>query len=311
MFIPSEEELEEFLASRPNQGRWGPDDQVAALNLLTPEKVSRAASLVRRGERVSISRPLPVAPTANNPTPFEHIVFAPPTQGRTSTGVQTALDYYGMAYHGQSFTHLDGLGHQWDQNGLWNGRDPAKHFTPNAITWGGIEHWQQGIVTRGVLLDVPRHRGVSSVTQDRPVHGDELAAIADAQGISIEPGDAVIVNCGREAWERETGALYSSTTDDEGRPTRPGLHASCLWFLRDVDAAVLVWDMLDAKPFGYRSASVHAAIYSLGLAIIDNANLESLAQRCAELGTYEFMFLTLPLAVVGGTGSPANPVAVF
>lgn len=311
MFIPTEDELADFLDSRPNQGRWGPDDQLGTLNLITPEKIRQAAQLVKTGERISVSRPLPVVPTANNPTPFEHVVFAPPVQPDTTNRAQTALDYYGMAYHGQSFTHLDGLSHQWDRNGLWSGREPEEYVTPNAALWAGVEQWQPGIITRGVLLDVPRHRGRPAVTQDAPVHGDELRAIADAQGVELQPGDALLINCGREAWERETGQLYSSTIDTEDRPSRPGLHASCLWFLRDVDAGVLVWDMLDAKPFGYQSASVHGAIYSLGQAIIDNADLESLSQHCAQSGIYEFLFMALPLVVVGGTGSPVNPVAVF
>lgn len=311
MFIPTDAEVAEFIDSRPSQGRWGPDDQVGAVNLIDAAKVVRAAGLVRTGERISVSRPLAKETAANNPTPFQHIVFASAVQERTANEHSTAVDYYGMAYHGQTYTHLDGLAHQWDRNGLWSGRDPGAHFSSNGVSWAGVEHWQPGLITRGVLLDVPRYRGVPFVTQEEPVHGDELAAIAAAQGVTVEPGDALLVHCGRDEWEESTGQLYSTTRDDQGRPSRPGLAASCLWYLRDVDASVLVWDMLDAKPIGYSTTSVHGAIYSLGLAIIDNAILGPLAEHCAQARRYDFMFATLPLVAVGGTGSPVNPVAIF
>src|SRR5690606_21989904 len=146
-------------------------------------------------------------------------------------------------------THIDALCHIWDHGQMWNGRDPDVEVTFDGSTWGGIEAWGDGLVTRGVLLDVPRHRSTDWVTQDDPVHGWELDELCRSRGIEVEPGDALVVYSGREAWEREFGRPWGGSP---GQPDdrRPGLHASCLEFLRDSDAAVLVWDMMDMYPDG-------------------------------------------------------------
>ena len=95
-------------------------------------------------------------------------------------------------------------------------------------------------------------------------------------------------------------------------PERPGLHASCLPFLRDHDIAVLIWDMMDYMPNGYDIPwSVHGAIFAYGIALLDNALLQPLAEVCAQEGRYEFMLIIAPLKVIGGTGSPANSIALF
>jgi kynurenine formamidase len=215
-----------------------------------------------------------------------------------------ALDYYGIFYHGVAATHLDALCHMWGPEGLWNGRS-RDVLTTDGAGWGSIDHWATGIVTRGVLLDVERHRG-TYVTQDAPVHGWELEEIAQRQGVALEPGDALVVNCGREAYQRDLGPWGAN------RAERPGLHASCLPFIRKSDAAILVWDMLDHAPSGYSTrVGVHPALYRYGVGLVDNAQLDGLSAACAEEGRYEFLLSMAPLVVIGGTGSPINPIATF
>jgi kynurenine formamidase len=194
----------------------------------------------------------------------------------------------------------------WDDEGMWNGRDPKVDVTSAGARFGGIQHWRDGITTRGVLLDVPRFRGEPSVTIERPVHGSELEAIAEAQGVRVEPGDALVVYSGREAWQ-------AAHPDWSGyRPPSPGLHASCLPFVRDHDIAVLAWDLMDAAPNEYGVPwTMHGAIFSYGVALVDNALLQPLAEACAEEGRYEFLLTFAPLPVVGGTGSPVNPIALL
>ena len=141
---------------------------------------------------------------------------------------------------------------------------------------------------------------------DRPVHGWELEDIVKAQGLALEPGDAVLVYSGREAYARDHGGAWG------GGPTRPGLHASCLPFVRDNDVSVLCWDMMDAAPNEYNIPwTMHGVIFAYGVALLDNSLLEPLAAVCAEEGRYEFLLTINPLYVVGGTGSPVNPIAVF
>lgn len=298
--IPTKAEVESYLVDRRNWGRWGPNDQVGAVNLITAEKRARAAALVRSGRAVSLSREFPKTPAPNNPTPAQHYM------GLLDRGSgAAAIDFYGISYHGQASTHLDSLCHVWDEHGMWNGRQPEAEIGFDGARWGAITNWSTGIITRGVLLDVPRFRGEPFVTQERPIHGWELEDVAQAQGVTLEPGDALVVYGGREAWDRVNPTWGSGTS-------RPGLHASCLPYIRDSDVSLLVWDMMDHMPNGYDIPwSVHGVIFAYGVGLVDNALLEPLAAACAEEGRYDFMLLVLPLVVAGGTGSPLNPVALF
>ena len=305
--LPTEKEVRALIHDRRNWGRWGKDDQLGAINLITPAKRAAAARLVRTGRSVSLSRPFPKEPGLNNALPAHHYMRTLP---RGKGGF--AADYYGIFYHGVASTHLDALCHTWDEHAMWNGRDPKKEITFDGATFGSVEHWAEGILTRAVMLDVPRHRGVSSVTEERPVHGWELEDIARARGVRLEPGDAVCVYAGREAWQAANPERPYGRPFGMGPNERPGLHVSCLEFLRDHDVSVLVWDMLDHLPVGYDIPwAVHAALFAYGVALVDNALLEPLARACAEEQRDEFMLIVAPLVVVGGTGSPANPLGVF
>ncbi|HLF79570.1 MAG TPA: cyclase family protein [Dehalococcoidia bacterium] len=299
--VPTKAEVDSFLHERRNWGRWGADDQVGAINLITPEKRIRAASLVRSGRSVSMSRDFPKTPAPNNLNPAQHYMRK---VERGSGG--GAMDYYGIFYHGQATTHIDALCHTWDDQGMWGGRQGSEEIAFDGAKWGAIQHWAQGIVTRGVLLDVPRFRKEPYVTVEKPVHGWELEDILVAQGVKLEPGDAIAVHCGRDAWDADGNPPWGSG------PARPGLHASCLPFLRDNDVSVLIWDMLDSSPNEYDIPwAVHGAIFAYGVGLVDNALLGPLSEACAAEGSYEFMFMLSPLVVQGGTGSPANPLALF
>ena len=294
------DEFREYIEEKRNWGRWGDDDQLGTINLITADKRRRAASLVRSGRLLSLSRPLPTTPAPNNPKPAHHYM----KRIDRPDGGGHSLDYIGLDYHGLACTHLDALCHLWGPDGMWNGHNPDDAIGFDGATYGSVDHWE-GIVTRGVLLDVPRHRGTPYVTPDEPVHGSELEAIAKADGIDVEAGDAVAVYCGREAWDRD------HPVPNPNEPRRlPGLHGSCIKFFRDTDTAVLLWDMMDAAPsdFGWM---VHSAIWLLGLALVDNALLEPLAAACAAEDQYEFQLSLAPLRIIGGTGSPVNPLAML
>jgi kynurenine formamidase len=286
-----------YLRDRRNWGRWGEDDQRGAVNLITPEKRVQAAALVRTGRSVSLSRDFPTVPGRANPMPAEHWL---------RTYDNAVVDFIGVSYHGYVTTHVDALCHVWDGDGMWNGRDPKEEVTSQGARFGSIDHWRGGITTRGVLLDVPRHRGEPHVTLERPVTGDELEAIAAAQGAGIEAGDALVVYSGRESWHAANPAWSGY------RPPSPGLDGSCLKFIRDHDVAVLVWDLMDATPNPPGVPwTVHGAIFAYGVALVDNALVQPLAEACAEERRWEFMLTFAPLPVVGGTGSPVNPIALF
>jgi kynurenine formamidase len=298
----TEQDLLSLFGARNNWGRWGKDDQLGAINLITPDKRLAAVSLVKSGRTVSLSRPFPKTPAPNNPNPAQHWMrsFTFPAGGGA------VVDYYAISYHGQAATHIDALCHVWNSDGLWNGRRPDV-LAPTGARWGSIDAWSGGIITRGVLLDVPAFRGTSYVTSDRPVTGDDLREVAEAQGVDVHPGDALLVHSGREAFNAESGRVWGAANQEN-----PGLHASCLVPIRDWDISVLVWDMMDANPSGYETRwTVHGALPSFGVALVDNALLEPLAQACKAEGRFDFMLMLAPLVVQGGTGSPLNPIAMF
>jgi kynurenine formamidase len=305
--VPSRKEIDALIRDRSNWNRWGKDDQKGAINLITPARIVAATRLVQKGRSVSLSREFPKEPGPGNAYPAQHYMRTVP---RGTGGF--AADYYGIFYHGVQSTHIDALCHTWDDNGMWNGRDPKKEVGFDGATFGGIEAWSEGIITRGVMLDVPRHRGRDSITFETPVHGWELEEICAKRNITVGPGDAICVYSGRDAWQRANPDSVYGRPFGGGPIDRPGLHASCLKFLRDHDVAVLVWDMLDLMPNGYDIPwAVHAAIFAYGVALLDNAYLEGLARACQEENRDEFMLVISPLRVKGGTGSPANPLAVF
>ena len=319
---PSESEVQSYLTEMRNWGRWGDDDQRGTINLITDEKRARALQSVKSGRTISLSRPLATASGPANAHPAHHFMkkrrigWGGSTIPRQDDESGFAADYYGVYYHGTATTHVDAISHVWSDDGMYNGRDPASHITFDGATFGGIEHWVDGIVTRGVLLDVPAHRGTEFVTGDTPVHGWELEEILSRTGTTLEPGDAVCVYSGRDAWQRahphEPYGRVPFEACCGGTYEKPGLHASCLPFLRRHDVSALVWDMLDHTPYEYSVPwTVHGAIHAYGLALIDNALLEPLSEICRQVGRSDFALIVAPLYVTGGTGSPVNPLAMF
>ena len=300
--VPSKDEVLSYLKDDRKWGRWGDRGSAGAINLIDAEKRLEAVSLVKNGRTVSLSRPWAVEPRAENPRPAQHFM----TVMDRPNGGGAAMDFYGVFYHGTATTHIDALCHVWDDQGLWDGKSPDEVLGFGGASYGTVDAWSDGILTRGVLLDVPRHRGTDYVTLDSPVHGWELDDIAVEQGVEIRPGDAVMVYSGRESYAAEHGGNWA------GEPSRPGLHASCLRFVRDTDISILGWDMMDSSPNEYDIPwTVHGVIFAYGVALLDNSLLEPLANACADEGRHEFMLTINPLNVVGGTGSPVNPIAVF
>jgi kynurenine formamidase len=300
--VPSVEEYQSYKTRFSNWGRWGPDDQLGTLNHITPETRRAAAALVREGRSVSLANPIATAQVLSgprNPTPADH---------RMNVGGGGCGDYIGVSYHGFVNTHVDALCHIFTADGrLYNGR-PKADVTEQGARNNSIDHWRAGIVTRGVLYDVPRHRGVEHVTFDAPVHSWELADIAQAEGVAPRAGDAVLIRAG-------ASAFWEANPDFEPAWQAPGVHASALEFLYQHDAALLGWDLMEAPgQEAYRAPAlpIHsAAIPYMGLALLDNANFEELAAACAELGRWEFLLVVAPLVIKGGTGSPVNPIAVL
>ncbi|MDA0815194.1 MAG: cyclase family protein [Chloroflexi bacterium] len=303
---PTMEEFESYRTRLSNWGRWGADDQFGTLNHITPEATVRAASLVRDGRTVSCANPLAtravVPDERRNRNAAEH---------RMEIGERFCGDYIGVSYHGWVNTHIDALCHIFSAPGgpLYNGVDSAV-VTPEGAMSLSVDHWRNGIVARGVLYDIPRLRGHDYVRPGEAVEGWDLEDWAKQVGVTPEPGDVVIIRSGADPF-------WSANPDYVGEfppVNTPGVGVSCMEYLYEHDASMLVWDLQeDSQQSGLgRAASVHLiAIPYMGMPLLDNAGLEELAAMCAETGRYEFQFVVAPLVVLGGTGSPVNPIAIF
>ncbi|MEE8337262.1 MAG: cyclase family protein [Dehalococcoidia bacterium] len=293
---------DEYVAYRErfsNWGRWGDDDQLGTLNHITDETRRSAAGLVSTGRTVSCSNPLAVTPGPRNPNPAQHFMRVMPT---------ASMDYIGVSYHGFINTHIDALCHIYAADGqLYNGR-PASEVTFAGAQTNSVDHWKDGIVTRGVLYDIPRFRGTAHVELDAPVQGWDLEDVAKAQGIEPRPGDAVLIRSGCDPFYEANPGLGTPFTD-----AIPGVAVSAVEYLYEHDASLLGWDLQEAagQDLPARIPIHEIAIPYMGMPLLDNANFEQLAAVCAELGRWEFQLVIAPLVVIGGTGSPVNPVAIF
>ncbi len=303
---PTASEYDAYRTRFCNWSRWGDDDELGTLNHITPDVRKAAAGLVREGRAVSLSRPMDTRAGPANPYPAHHFV--------AMSGSGGMLDYIGMFIHGLTQTHIDALCHVATRDGrAWNGK-PLVRGMPAEHT-GTIDFFRAGIVTRGVLYDVPRLRGVEFVAPGEPVHGWELADAAIAQGVEPRAGDAVVIRCGYAPFWRTQGS-------PPGFSSVAGVHASTVEFLFETNASMLVWDMQDAptadqgipNPIGDVPVALHVhqiVLPYMGMPIVDNAELEEAARACAEAGRWEFELVVSPLNIPGGTGSPVNPVAIF
>jgi kynurenine formamidase len=218
------------------------------------------------------------------------------------------LDRFDMVYHGYWITHVDALCHVgWDGE-LYNGRPFAASLSVEGASWCPIDPIAaDGITTRGVLLDVAAGRAEGFVTVGRPVTPRELDETAARAGVRVQPGDAVVIRSGDEAFRQAHPDWVPRVSP------HPGLHVSCLEWLRQKDVAAVAWDMMDERPSGYPGFGMgaHLAIPFLGLVLVDNVSPEALAQACREESRYEFLFTATPLRLRGATGAPAHPIAIF
>ena len=300
----TKEDVEKLLKEVSNWGRWGKDDQLGAINLITPKKRKEAAALVKEGVSVSLARSVEKEVAADNPNPFIHKMDS---WGKGTDG-QWSGDSYTVQYHGYAHTHMDSLCHLFHNDKLYNG------FSRDVVTKDGalklqIGNIKSGIFTRGVLIDIPRLRGVEYLEPGTAIYPEELEAWENRIGTKVKPGDVIFIRTGRWARRAKVGPWSAS---DEGAA---GLHASCARWLKNRDIAMIGSDAAsDVLPSGIPGVShpVHLIVlHAMGVHIFDNCDLEALGKKADELKRWDFLITASPLAVEGGTGSPLNPIATF
>ncbi len=296
-------EFRDLFEAVSNWGRWGDDDQRGALNYLTADRVQAAAALVRSGETISLSHPLNTIPGVDNPVPVDHHM----TMLEDEDGLSFAKDYVGADYHNPSHSHIDAFCHVSLDGVLYNGK-PSASVTSEGAAADAIEVLKDGLVGRGVLLDVPRLRGLPWLEPGEHVHTEDLEGAEVDQGVEVGEGDILLIRTGHAKRGLELGPWDSDSA-------RAGLHPTVARFLAQRRVAALGSDgNNDTAPSTTEGIDfpIHAlALNAMGVHLLDYLQFEELAVACERERRWEFMFAASPLRLPGGTGSPLNPIAIL
>ena len=296
------QQFEQWFNEISNWGRWGKDDELGTLNLITPDVKTKAAGLVKQGITVSLARDLDTVKSKHNPHPFEQETSV------ISFGSQAiASDRYAVQYHGAAHTHIDALAHVLHKGRMYNGI-PAGLIRLNGSEKLGVHNMKDGLFTRGVLVDMAWLRGVEFLKPGHSITASDIEAWEAKTGITIRTGDVLLVRTGR--WQRDRQLGPSDLRDGAA-----GLHASVAKWLKQRDVAVVGSDGgNDVIPYSVDGVSFpfHVlAVAGLGMPLLDSLDLDALASEALKLDRWEFLFIGAPLRVEGGTGAPINPLAVF
>ena len=294
------EQFAQWMTQLSNWGRWGKDDQLGAINLITPDKRRRAAALVKTGTAVSLAHDFIAEKSVDSPAPFAIHDAA------VNNEMQWVTEKHNIDYHGWTFTHADALCHYAYQGKTYNGFAFKDVVSSGGCSKVGIAVLKDKIVTRAILLDIPRLKGLPYLDPRTHVYRADIEAWEKRAGVKISSGDAVLLRTGR--WARRT---------KEG-PFREvaGFDASVVPLLKERDVALIgsdaISDVEDPDTFPGVSYPIHRfALVALGAPLFDNLDLEQLAETAAQQNRWEFLLMAGPIPVSRGSGSPINPIVLF
>lgn len=296
-----EDEALQLFETCSNVGRWGPDDELGTLNFIGPENRVAAAGLVRSGEVVPLGMVMSTRRSRKNPAPLVHRMLR-----ASGDPPLAAADAFEITPHGFACTHLDAIGHVYFEGRAWNGRLAAEIVRADGLRFGSVLAAGNGIVTRGILLDVAAVRRVPWLAADETVTLADLAAAEHMAGLRVGRGDAVLVRVGLGAREQVEG--------EEDPEIRAGIGADCLEWLHEREVAVYGGDCVEQLPSPYPRLPLplhQVGSVAMGLALLDCVDVEALAVACARAARWEFMLVCAPLRIPRATGSPVNPVAIL
>ena len=310
----TESDVIKMISSLSNWGRWGKDDELGTINLITPEKRKRAAALVKDGVPVSCARPIATNAIGADTT-FQPLRFMVDSgEGRDHDSPARLLErrgaseFIGMVFHGYTITHVDTPAHYFWQGKIYNGRSANLITSREGAQVESVDLLCDGVVSRGVLLDVAALKG-RWLGSGEGVLPEDLEAAERAQQVRVEAGDILLIRTGYYARRLADGPRHPL------KDGSPAAHVACMPWLRERDVAMLGTDTHnDVSPATHPGLGnvVHiVGLVGMGLWLIDNANLEDLAQACVARRRWEFMLTIAPLRLQGVTGSPVNPIALF
>ena len=290
-------EFDELFKQVSNWGRWGKDDQLGSVNLITAAKRKQALALAKTGVSVSLAHNPLTERAEDNSSPFEHTML----RGNN-------MDRYAVSYHGYAHSHIDALCHILYKDQTYNGYPRAEVNTEKGCTKLGIDNLKQGIVSRGILIDAPRLKGVEYLEPGTPLYAEDVEAWEKKAGVKIGAGDVVLLRTGR--WSRRAKLGPWNVGQNAAR-----FHASIApWFKTRGVAIVgsdVAEDVLPSRVEGIALPLHTLLITAMGVNLLDNQDLEAVAETAAKLNRWEFMITVAPVPVTGGTGFPVNALATF
>ena len=294
-----ESEALDLFRSLSNVGRWGAADELGTLNLITTEKRLQAVHSIETGRVTPLGRIL-------RPKHDEGGLFGDGGVTMTARWDETAAqDRLVIEAHGFEVTHLDALGHSFHADRAWNDRHIADVVGPSGLRFGAVIGSANGILTRGVLLDVAGSRGVDRLETDDGVSAADLDRAEAFGSVHVEPGDAIFVRTGRD---------YHTGNGTGPLDVRAGVLPDVLPWLRGRDVALYSGDCVERMPSGYPGLPMplhQVGMVAMGLWILDNPDIEALALACAAERRSVFALVVAPLRLPGGTASAVNPLALF
>jgi kynurenine formamidase len=298
-----------------NWGKWGPDDQLGTVNYIDEECVKHAATLVRTGKTISCALPYDQnGPQNGGFGRVNPLHFMLQDGGDVATHAQdhlARLRYTDDAIYMplQCGTQWDALAHIFYEGKMYNGYGPERVNSSGAEV-NSIEKLADGVIGRGILLDIPRTRGLDWLEPGDGISDEDLAACAAAEGIEVRRGDIVLVRTGHIAMCKARGDWGTYAAGDA-----PGLALSSAHWLCGNEVAAVATDTwgMEVRPNELDDIfqPLHVVLLvSAGMLIGEIFDLDTLAADCAEDGVYEFMFAGPPLPFTGAVGSPLNPMAI-
>jgi kynurenine formamidase len=270
------------------------------LNHLTDERRLAAAGLVRAGTPISLANDLGMVGAQH------HLLASGDARDSNNIpGYEAARDWVGLDVHGLTTTHVDALSHMFVRGEMFGGR-PAAAVRSDGARANTVMAMANGVVGRGVLLDIPRALGIDFLDHGHAVTVSDLATAEQSQGVRVGAGDILLVLWGRDARTRAKKTFDGFS----------GLHPECLPWLQEREVAVLGSDGIsDPMPFldipDWPFPVHQIGITAMGVHHIDNMALGGLAGACAAARRWEFLFTMAPLRIPKGTGCPVNPIAIL
>ncbi|NPV85773.1 MAG: cyclase family protein [Anaerolineae bacterium] len=304
------EEFDRLFETLKNWGKWGADDVMGTLNYITPDKVHAAAALVKSGRSVSMAIPINTLAGPDNPNPAIHYMNTTHDIDIGCGELRFATDFLAMQFHGDCHTHIDALCHIAYKGQLYNGR-PAGLVTARGALGLDITDYAQGIVGKGVLIDMPRLRGVKWLEPGEAITREDIEAAEAAQGVRLSEGDIMVFRTGHHRRRLELGA-WDAGYSGEGRA---GLDPYALTLLHERKVAAFLPDgdgeLVPSYVEGLEYPIHPLQVTAMGMCVADSLQFEELVRVCNEEKRFEFMVVIAPLRLPKATGSPFNPIAVF